>query len=934
MFFGLIAAVALWRFQPTGDQRIAPPQNEELKKFIDAQSSIGAKENPHARSDYELLMLVDPRIGRIPQGIKTREGRYARTLPTREFVNRNYRARSTAALEATEWESRGPWNVGGRTRALAIDIKNENIILSGGVSGGMWRTTNGGASWTKVTSPESHHSVTCIVQDTRPGKEHIWYYGTGELQGNSARGGDSPYRGDGLFKSTDNGQTWAPIESTTVGEEHKFNSQFQYIWNLAVNESTMEQDEIYAAIFGGIARSVDGGETWDVTLGRSLLSSSSDLNSAAASEYTDIAIAKNNVLYATLSRGTNPGPEYGVFMSENGIAWEEITPDEWPNFFGRTVIGVSESDPNMVYFMCDSEPYTLWRYLRDPAGGPGTWTDLSQNIPKFGEPVGDYNSQKSYNMVIAVHPEDPDVVYLGGTNLYRTTDGFNSTENNAWIGGYDTLNDRSIYKNHYVDQHALVFYRSNPDKMLSGNDGGVFITDNNLAENITWRSLNNGYITSQFYTIAIDQSRPNDIILGGLQDNGSYMTASDDPVGDWTRIIGGDGGYCAVSRDGYYYYFSFQMGETYRITLNAKQEVTSFARIDPPDAGQRTGQDVLFVNPFVLDPNNNNRIYFAGGDRIWRNNNVSQIPVNSQEPSSVNWTDLPGTQIPDGSISSLGVSTLPAGILYYGSTNGRLYKITDATALSGNIKAIDITHPAFPEKGYLSNISVDPSDANRVMVVFSNYNVLSIFYSEDGGGSFVSVSGNLEEKPDGVGAGPSVRWSQVIPLENDQHLYLAGTSVGLFSTTHLDGMDTQWAKEGESMIGNTVVPMLAYRSIDGLVAVATHGNGIYTKKYNNVKKIDITSEPEPLRLVHAYPNPFSDIATIHYNLPGSGMVRIHISNAIGDNVKQLVWAYQYEGENQATWDGTDDNGTTVSPGLYIIYVTLGDQTAATKVIYR
>ena len=137
------------------------PPKDPLDQFIQAQSAIGTEENPLERIQYESRMLADPATGRIPDNIRRREFKFSQKIPSRILVNKTNHARSTSIYEAGEWKSNGPDNVGGRTRALAIDVRNENIILAGGVSGGMWRSEDDGLSWEKVTNPGNIHSVTC-----------------------------------------------------------------------------------------------------------------------------------------------------------------------------------------------------------------------------------------------------------------------------------------------------------------------------------------------------------------------------------------------------------------------------------------------------------------------------------------------------------------------------------------------------------------------------------------------------------------------------------------------------------------------------------------------------------------------------------------------------------------------------------------------------
>ena len=141
-----------------------------------------ADDDSRLQTEWELERQRDPATGKIPDNIREKELMYAATLPS-DASSSVFRTAQTTA-----WNSRGPFNHGGRTRALAYDINDENILFAGTVSGGMWRSTDGGNSWTKVTAPNVNQSVTCIAQDKRTGHRNVWYYGSGEPTGTSASG--------------------------------------------------------------------------------------------------------------------------------------------------------------------------------------------------------------------------------------------------------------------------------------------------------------------------------------------------------------------------------------------------------------------------------------------------------------------------------------------------------------------------------------------------------------------------------------------------------------------------------------------------------------------------------------------------------------------------------------------------------------------------
>src|SRR6185436_153354 len=144
--------------------------------FADAAESAGGDDDAEARYNWELARLADPSTGKIPDHIRADELEFAASLPKMQSLPGAFgRFASTS-----NFVSRGPWNVGGRTRAIAVDVTNENIIFAGSVNGGLWRSTDGGATWTRVSPMNQNPSVTWIEQDKRPGHTNTWYYSSGE----------------------------------------------------------------------------------------------------------------------------------------------------------------------------------------------------------------------------------------------------------------------------------------------------------------------------------------------------------------------------------------------------------------------------------------------------------------------------------------------------------------------------------------------------------------------------------------------------------------------------------------------------------------------------------------------------------------------------------------------------------------------------------
>jgi hypothetical protein len=816
---------------------------------MDLKSQQSAMEyGATARTQWELKRLADPETGQIPLDMRMREINFVSTLPKSTDVN-------PIARTASGWQHRGPYFIGGRTRAIGIDVADTQRILAGSVSGGMWLSTNGGKTWNAVQKTNELRSATCLVQDVRANHQHIWYMGTGEAYGQSAGARGAYYLGDGLFVSQDSGKSWSPISSTAAGNPVSFSTGWQLVWNIALDASAHDTvQEMYAACYNQVQRSFDGGKTWS--------------NLLPGGYFTDVAVTSNGVVYATSS---SEGQKKGMFRGGNDGALVNINPPFLGSTYKRIVIGIDPNNENVVYFLLNTDKFgkalsnfrgevewnALYRYTYlggDGTGDSGVWEDLSANLPN-GSAFDRWNVQGSYDMLVKVRPGNSNHIFIGGTNLYRSTNAFSDSNQIQKIGGYK-LNaqwpDVGVYPNHHPDQHNLVFYPGDGSKFINTNDGGVFRSVDVNATPFVWESLNNGYLTTQFYTVALDHATPESpILVAGAQDNNQLMTVSASSNAKWTDPYFGDGSYCAVEDGAKLFYFSKQQGKMIKATVDAQGNRTAYARIDPVG-----GSKYLFINPYVLDPVDNNILYLAGGKYLWRNNQLRSIPlINNNDSITQGWVrGSDSVVIRNEFVSALGVSVTPAHRLYYGTTLKRLYRV-DSAHLSTNLKPKDITASAFPS-AYISCVAVDPRNADKVIVSFSNYNVYSIFSSEDGGKTWAKAAGNLEQFGTGLGDGPSVRWISILPVD-DGTVYLAATSAGFFATDTLQGLNTKWVQQASGEIGNMVCDMFDVRASDGTVALATHGNGVYTAHI--VKKGDIlnaeTVDKNANLVAQAYPNP-------------------------------------------------------------------------------
>lgn len=828
-------------------------------------SASPTKEDKKARKKFQKMMYADPATGEIPKSIRSMELRYLS-----DMISANAMSRMTS--DTLDYVNRGPWNVGGRTRAIAIDVTDENVLMAGSVSGGLWRSTNGGTSWTRVGDPNLHPGVVSIAQDPRPGFTNIWYSLSGEIYGTSASADGAFYLGDGVMKSIDNGITWTPVSSTTTGTAASFSSQWQGAWRIRVNPTN---GDILVAVYGTILRSEDGGATWVTELG-----------SLSGGYFTDVAVSSNGVCFAFLS---SDGAGKGIYRSTDGQNWTLITPAAFATNYDRYVIGIDPNNDSIAYFIgnnvdaighmstsFEGEPeyHGFWKYhylSGDGDSAGGAWTDLAMNLPNSTTfPFDKFYSQGGYDLCIAVQPGNSNVIVVGGTNLYTSTDAFSTPSNVNQIGGYginSTMPFFWLYPDHHPDQHEVVFYTANPNHLLSGNDGGVHKTLNCLASSVVWDKLDRGYITTQFYTIAQDRYNSGDMIIGGLQDNGTFRTMSSAPDANWIMPMNGDGSYCELASDGHYY-LSSQQGKLVKAVVDPSGSIVNAIRIDP--IVPFTKSDYLWMNTFKLNYFDDNIMYWLAKNKLMRNKKLNEFipysPTPTWDSTSLNW-EVIGDSVPIGATiyTDIEVSRDPnhRNRLYLGTDKRKLYRIDDATAdpvVMTEITGYSVVSDGavFPSAGYITDIAIDPFDADKLIVVFSNYGIPSTFYSVDAGDTWRNIGGNTETVIGTSGSAPSIRCAAICPYDTG-YKYFLGTSIGLFSTDSLTA-PVVWKQESPDKIGSAVIAALDYRLQDGSLLIATHGNGVF----QTFLESSYVSIPEPITSeLSVYPNPCQDFLKIN-----------------------------------------------------------------------
>lgn len=738
------------------------------------------------------LSTLDPATGKIPSE------RLSVAYQEMEQISRNRNA-SGATMQ---WTGTGA-TMGGRTRAIMWDPVQANKVWAGGVSGGLWYNSNIASSlsvWQPVNDMWENLSISSITYD--PNNPQVMYVGTGEAETAFITYRESGSKGVGIWKTTDGGQNWTLLPST---------KDFAYITKVVVrNESG--SSVIYAGVVSGyyhgnqlslpsdgLYRSADGGMSWQQVL---------PVMPGTSIPYSpgDVKLGKDGRIYV----GTMPNIDRDggavVLYSDAGtigswVAYTDIA-ELIPNMGylplpGRVVIAPSPSNANVVYAAfaagihdAGTQPVYRGLFIFRSNDKGATWQEA-------GIPEGDdqWANLAWHAMTLAVDPNNPDVVYAGGLDVWKSTDAGTSWEHlSDWSAMYSGGGDNYVH----ADQHAIVYKPGSSTTAVFGSDGGVFYTTTANSAIPIFKERNNGYNTLQFYTCAIHPTTGENQFMGGLQDNGTLLY-SGTPLGINDMISGGDGCYCfwdsdnpSVSITSVYYnrYYLFTNG-----TMTNMIDQESGVFINPADYSST--KNTLYANA----------VDFWGGNagKMLRVNNVPTNTYGAFIPLNVNTSSY---------FSHVKVSPYYENnntVLFMGTANGRVYRINKANAFP---ETIEIGSPSFPA-GNVSCIAVGGSN-DSLMVTFSNYGVSSIWQTYNGGQSWKEIEGNLPDMP--------VRWALYHPQNGKQAII--ATEIGIWSCNTLDQENINWTPQNQGM-ANVRVDMLTLRNSDNTVVAATHGRGMY-----------------------------------------------------------------------------------------------------------
>ena len=395
-----------------------------------------------------------------------------------------------------------------------------------------------------------------------------------------------------------------------------------------------------------------------------------------------------------------------------------------------------------------------------------------------------------YDMSIAVDPNNEAVVFVGGVDLFKTSNSGSTWQQvSHWYGGY-------TFQNVHADQHIAIYEPGNSNVIYFGNDGGIWRSANATAAIPTISSRHDNYNVTQFYGCAMHPTAYSNYFLAGAQDNGSHQFTAGG-LGSTTQVTGGDGCFTHIDQDQSQYQFtSYVYSNYYRSTDGG-------ATFNSVSGGTNTGS---FVNPSDYDNISNN--FYAS----YNNGTYSRI---LNIPASSALTSVTIASFGGGYVTHVSCSQNTANKVFFGLNNGRVVRIDNADQATPTETYINSGF-GMPG-GSVSCIAIENGNDNHLLVTYSNYGSVSVWETTNGGTSWTSVEGNLPDMP--------VRWALFNPTNNLQALL--ATELGVWSTDLLNGASTNWASSN-SGLANVRVDMLQIRSSDNLVAAATHGRGLFT----------------------------------------------------------------------------------------------------------
>jgi photosystem II stability/assembly factor-like uncharacterized protein len=710
----------------------------------------------------------------------------------------------------------------GRVTAIAVDptttSTSSQVIYLGAATGGVWKSTDGGNSWNSIFDQNNSLAIGGIA--IAPSSNTTIYVGTGELNFS----GDS-YYGAGVYKSTDGGNTWiqqcggASVNFCTPTFSGGFQGGGFYVGTIAVNPTNA--NIALAAVrnagngaFSGIYRTTDGGTNWN------LIPSAS----GAAGNSIVWNPSDNTVVYATLGE-RGDATKFGVYKStDSGLTFTRLTGNGAngnllpTTNLGRHEMAVAPSNGNVIYVAINAESTSSLLSLAKSTDGGVTWSFTAPgtipNLPNF------CSGQCWYDMALAVLPNDPNTLIVGGSAFtnnsstdFRTSDG-----GATWV---DITNGSSAVRPH-VDTHVLKFAATTGGfRLYTGNDGGVWFTDNPTASPVTWEAGNNANLTiTQFYPGHAVHPSDENISYGGTQDNGTEKYSG---IPAWDHVTCGDGAWAAIDPNiPTTVYANCQNIAILRSTLDGV--ATSWLGIT--NELSKSGDRSLFIPPLVHDPIQSGLLYF-GTFRVWQSINYG----NDWAPIS---PDLTGSNTNE--LTSVSVAPSNTNVVYSTTTDGRVWRTANAGA-GANATWTNLTSAPLPGR-YATMVRTDRSSTDVAYLSFSGFSgfvdsVGHIFKTTNGGATWTDISGTA------AGALPNTPVNDIAvvhigaPLNFDA-VYIA-TDVGVFECPDPTSATpcTTWSPVGTGLPKVPVVG-LAFRQSSATLRAITHGRGVWIIETPNI----------------------------------------------------------------------------------------------------
>ncbi|MGI8923655.1 MAG: WD40/YVTN/BNR-like repeat-containing protein [Fimbriimonadales bacterium] len=700
-------------------------------------------------------------------------------------VSTSFAASIEDVLRPFAFRSLGPAVTGGRIVDIEAHPSKPYTIYAASASGGVWKTTNNGTTWTPIFDDQESFSIGDIaIAQTDP---KIVWVGTGEH--NNQR---SAHYGDGVYKSIDGGKTW-----TNMGLMESL-----HIGRIAIDPQ--DPSIVYVAAIGplykgggerGVYKTTNGGNTWALVL-------------KGANETTGfIDIAQDpedrNVLYAAaydrLRRAWNirdNGPGSGIWKSkDSGKTWTRMT-NGFPvgDRNGRIGITIYPKDPKIVYATLDNQApgKQIEIYRTNDAGA--SWKKVNA-----GRADGSY-----YYGQIRVDPNNPERVYVLGVSFLRSDDG----------GKKYTPLARGVH----VDHHALWIDPNNSERLLLGNDGGMYIS-HDAGE--TFAFINNLPIP-QFYAVGVDNSVPYNV-MGGLQDNGVWHGPSRtrDRRGisnnDWRSIYGGDGFYTVPdAEDPYTVYTSSQFGGVGRVDVKTGQT----RGIKPREEKIRSN----WMAPFMTSPHNS-RIIYWGGNMLFRSlDRGDSWTAISTDLTTKNAEKIKGN-VPHCTITTIDESPVRPGVLWVGTDDGNVW-VSENGGVAWN--QVNAKMPGAPKEWWVSRVFASSHDAGTAFVSYTGFREEDftpyLYKTTDFGKTWTSLSKNLPKEQVSV-----VKQDTINP-----NLLVVGTEEGCQVSLN-GGMD--WHKLGNGLPKATPVQDLLIHPREGDLVIGTHGRGVYIVNISPLRQL-------------------------------------------------------------------------------------------------